>query len=325
MWKVALAAFLLCLTGEALAQEAPEATGAALPSDDALAELLDSSSLTAQRAYELGVRLFEADRYEAAERAWLAAYSLGRDPALLFAVAEARQLRGDEPGAVSMLEQYLAQRPAAPDRVAVEARIAALLQSPARLVIRSREPGRAIVLDGAPVEQRTPAEIEVKPGMHTVVLVGEGVPMRRRIVEVAYGHVEELDFAPDAPGELAAEEADKKRLEAQLARDREDLTIRRAIISTGSIAAAALVPGTVLCVLAAREKREHSDDPTTETGKKSDRLAVFSNVSFGLAALSAITSFTLFMTHKNARARQADSARLRIDVHGAGASATLRF
>ncbi|MGD8317233.1 MAG: hypothetical protein PVH76_05770, partial [Myxococcales bacterium] len=127
-----------------------------------------------------------------------------------------------------------------------------------------------------------------------------------------------LDFAPQAADEATSEGIEQARLQAQLARDREDRTIRRAVISTGSIAAAALVPATVLCVLAAREKG-------SEASRKADRLTIFSNVSFGLAALSAITSFSLFMTHKNARATQRDSARLRIDVRGTGASATLRF
>jgi hypothetical protein len=318
MWLLGLATLLVGLAGQAHAQEDSAADRAALPSDEALTGLLDDPGLTADRAYELGVGFFDAGRYDAAERAWQVAYSLGRDPALLVAIADTRQRRGDEPGAVEMLEQYLAKRPAAPDRVAVETRIATLLQQPAQLIIRSQEPGRAILLDGKPVAQRTPAEIEVEPGLHTVVVVGEGIRMGERTVQVAYGQVQELDFAPQAADEATSEGIEQARLQAQLARDREDRTIRRAVISTGSIAAAALVPATVLCVLAAREKG-------SEASRKADRLTIFSNVSFGLAALSAITSFSLFMTHKNARATQRDSARLRIDVRGTGASATLRF
>lgn len=319
MWPLGLAALLVGLAGQAYAQGQPEpAERAALPSDDGLTEVLDDPGLTADRAYELGVRFFDAGRYDAAERAWQAAYSLGRDPKLLVAIADTRQRRGDEQGTVAMLEQYLEKKPTAPDRVAVETRIATLLQSPARLLIRSEQPGRAILLDGTPVAQRTPAELEVEPGLHTVVVVGEGMRKDRRTVQLAYGQVEELDFGFEAPGEPTAEEIEQARLKAQFERDQEDRTVRRAVISTGAIAAAALVPGTVLAVLAAQQRKP-------ETSNGADRLLIFSNVSFGLAALSGITSFTLFMTHKNARAETRDSARLRIDVRGAGASATLRF
>jgi len=308
---------LLGLAGQAQAQaELEPSTAPPLPTDDELTDFLADPRTTADAAYRVGARLFEARRFDGAERAWLRAYSLGREPTLLVAVADTRQRRGDEPGAVAMLEQYLDQKPDAPDRVSIEARIAALLRSPGRLVIRSREPGCAILIDGAPVEPKTPAEIEVEPGTHTVIVVGEGTRAGEKTVQVGYGEVKELDFAPEPPSELIVQETEEAKLEAKLVEEREDLMIRRAVISTGSIAAAALVPGTVLRICAEREGQ-----PTDKT----DRLAIFSNVSFGIAALSAVTSFTLFMTHKNKRARERDFARLRIDTRGAGAWATLRF
>lgn len=314
MKPVAVAMVLLGLAGRAQGQSEPPAAPA-LPTNDELTDFLTDPGTTADAAYRIGTRLFEARRYEAAERAWLRAYSLGREPNLLVAVADTRQRRGDEAGAVAMLEQYLDQRPDAPDRVSIEARIGALLQSPGKLVIRSTEPGRAILIDGAPVEQKTPAEVEVEPGTHTVIVVGEGTRVGEKTVQVAYGEVKELDFAPEAPSELRVQETEEARLEAQLVEAREDLAIRRAVISTGTIAAAALVTGAALRI-------EASGSQATDEG---DLLATFSNVSFGLAALSAITSFTLFMTHKNKRTRERDLARLRIDARGAGASATLRF
>ena len=93
---------------------------APLPPDDELTALLSDPATTATDAYELGVRLFEERRYEASEQAWLRAYSLERNPTLLVAVADTRQRRGDEPGAVAMLEQYLVARPDAPDRASVD-------------------------------------------------------------------------------------------------------------------------------------------------------------------------------------------------------------
>jgi hypothetical protein len=280
---------------------------------------------TADEAYQVGVRLFEAKRYEAAESAWLRAYSLGRDPTLLVAVADTRQRRGDEPGAVAMLEQYLVERPDAPDRASIEARVATLLQSPAVLVVRSGQPGHAILLDGVPVDKKTPAELEVEPGTHVVVVVGEGKHAGEKIVQVGYGEEKELDFTPQTAGEVTIEESGEAAQQVQLAIEKEDATVRRAVISTGSISAAALVTGTVLGFLALQQEQVYRDDPTTQTADKAERLALFADISFGIAVLSAVTSFTLFMTHKNQRKRERETARLRIETRGAGASATLKF
>ena len=329
MKLVALALLLLGLLGlgaEASAQLVPEPTeGPTLPSDGELHEILARPETTAQDAYELGVRLFEAERYESAEAAWFRAHSLGRDPKLLVAMAGTRLRRGDEPGAVAMLEQYLVERPDAPDRASVEARIATLLESPAVLVVRSEESGHAILLDGVPTERKTPSRLEVEPGTHTVVVVGEGTHVGEKTVQVGYGEVAELDFTPATTSDVLLEQSEEARLQTQLAIEKEDTTIRRAVISTGSIAAAALVTGTVLGFMALREEQTYRDNPSIETANRGERFALFADLSFGLAALSAITSFTLFMTHKNKRKRERQTADLRIETRGAGMSATLKF
>lgn len=277
------------------------------PSDDELAALLSNPVTTAADAYELGRRSFEAKRYEAAEQAWLRAFELKRDPTLLVAVADTRQRRGDEPGAVAMLEQYLVERPDAPDAESVNVRIATLLKSPAVLLVRSEQVGRAILLDGVPSTKKTPAELEVDPGVHVVVVVGDGKQVGEKTVQVGYGEVRELDFSAEPTRSLIVKQSEEAKLAAQRAIEREDQTIRRAVISTGSIAAASLVTGAVLAA------------------DRDQRRAVFANLSFGLAALSAITSLTLFMTHKNKRKRERETARWHIETLGAGASATLRF
>lgn len=321
-----LPVLLLGLTGQVDAQALPESgESAALPSDSELSAFLGAPSTTVADAYDVGVRLFEAKRYDAAETAWLRAYSIGREPTLLVAVADTRQRRGDEPGAIAMLKQYLVERPDAPDRVSVEARIATLRQSPALLVVRSEEAGHAILLDGVPAKEKTPAEIEVEPGSHTVVVVGAGKQVGEETVQVAYGEVKELDFTPETRSQVLVEQSDEAKLAATLAKEREDTTIRRAVISTGSIAAASLVTGIILGPMALRENENYRSSPSEQTADKGERLALFADLSFGLAALSAITSFTLFMTHKNKRKGERETARLRIDTRGAGASATLQF
>ncbi|MFW2390263.1 MAG: PEGA domain-containing protein [Polyangiales bacterium] len=310
-------------SGSSAAQSASEE--APLPSNAELSALLANPSTTAKTAYDVGVQLFEAQRYDAAEQSWLRAYELGRDPTLLVGVADTRQRRGDEPGAVAMLEQYLVERPDAPDRASIETRIATLLESPAVLVVRSEEPGHAILLDGVPIEEKTPARLKVDHGSHTVVVVGEGKHVGEQTVQVGYGEVRELSFTSATESTVIVEQSEEVKRAAELASEREDKTVRRAVIGTGSVAAAALLTGTVLGFLALEQEQKYRSNPSAETADKGDRMALFADLSFGLAALSAITSFTLFMTHKNKRKRERKTARLRIETRGAGATATLRF
>jgi len=326
MRRLLLPLLLLGIAAQADAQVIPEPEDAeSLPTDAELAELLADKSTTATDAYELGVRFFQAKNYESAETAWLRAHELGGDPKLLVAIADTRQRREDEPGAVAMLMQYLAERPDAPDRPSIEARIATLLQSPAVLIVHSLEPGHSILLDGAPEQKKTPARLEVEPGTHTVLVFGEGKQVGEETVQVGYGEVKELDFTPETPSNVIVEDSKPSELEARLASEQQDTTIRRAVISTGSIAAASLVTGTVLGVLALKKQQSYDSSPSTATADQGERIALFADLAFGITVLAAVTSFTLFMTHKNKRKRERETARLHIDTRGAGATATLRF
>jgi len=327
MRHLLLPLLLFGLAAQADAQVIPEPDeeAARLPTDAELTELLSASGTTAADAYEIGLRYFEAKNYEAAERAWLRAHALGGDPKLLVAIADTRQRREDEPGAVAMLTQYLAERPDAPDRPSIETRIATLLQSPAVLIVHSMEPGHAILLDGAPVNEKTPAKLEVAPGTHTVLVFGEGKQVGEETVQVGYGEVKELEFSPRTPSQVIVEDSKPSELEARLASEEQDEKIRRAVISTGSIAAASLVTGTVLGVLALKKQQSYDSNPNTATADQGERLALFADLSFGITVLAAVTSFTLYMTHKKQRKRERETARVQIETRGAGATATLRF
>ncbi len=296
-----------------------------LPTDDELQAVLADPRTGADEAYSLGVQLFEAKRYEAAEQAWLRAHSLDHNPALLLAVAETRERRGEVPSAVAMFEQYLVERPDAPDRVSVEARIATLQKSPAVLVVRSEEPGHAILLDGSPTAKKTPARIEVEPGSHTVLVVGEGTQVGEQTVRVAYGEVAELDFSRETPSEAIVEESKEAARRSEADRAREDRVIRRASIATGSIALGALAAGTVLGALALVEQRDARNAPPESGSGQGDRFVIPATLTLGLAVLSGATSLTLFLTHKKKRQRERQTAGLEIDIRGAGATATLRF
>ncbi|MDH3201235.1 MAG: PEGA domain-containing protein [Myxococcales bacterium] len=320
MKPIGLALSMLCLAGGAHAQPPAPAETNALPSDEELTILLESPTMTPQDAYELGVRLFGAERYEGAERAWTRSHALSPNPTLLIAIADIRQRRGDEPGTVAILERYLRERPDAPDKLAVEARIATLLETPATVVIRADEAGQAILVDGKPIDEKTPAEIELEPGMHTLIVVGDGQRVGEKSVQLGFGERKELDFNA-APESEVVEEA---KAEDDFAR--EERTARRAVWALSGVAAAALLTGTVLGFTAFKQEQDYRNDPTLEIADKGERLALFADVSFGIAALSAVTALTVFLTTKNKKKRrERATARLRFETRGPGASATLRF
>lgn len=317
---LALPVFLLTALAHA---QAPTASTEAipLPSDEELTALLESPTMTAPEAYALGVRLFEAKRYEAAEDAWTRSNALSPNPALLIAVADTRQRRGDEPGTVAMLEQYLAASPEAPDRVSVEARIATLLETPATVVVRSDEEGHAILLDGKPIDRKTPAKIELEPGEHTLVVVGDGQQVGEKTIQVGYGEQRDLVFTSTTPSEVVVEQG-----EPEDGFEQRERTARRAVWALSGVSAAALLAGTVLGFTAIKQEQKYRENPTLETADKGDRLALFADVSFGISALSAITAFTIFLTAKNNKKRREQAtARLRFETRGLGAAATFRF
>ena len=322
MKRLGLALSFLWVAGAAQAQPQRPAPGedTSLPSDEDLTILLESSTTAAQEAYELGARLFDAERYESAEQAWTRSHALSPSPALLIAIADTRERRGDEPGAVAMLERYLTERPDAPDRASVEARIATLLETPATVLVRSYEAGHAILVDGKPIDDKTPAEIELDPGAHTLTVVADGLRVDQKSFQVGYGEQKELVFTSAPQTEMREDTGAEDDFE------RDERAARRAVWALSGVAAAALVTGTVLGFRAFELEQSYRNDPRVETADKGERLALFADVSFGIAALSAVTALTVLLTTKNKKKRrERAAARLRFEARGSGASAKLRF
>lgn len=318
MKPVAAALFVIVVPVVAGAQ-APEVAGEA--GDAAEERRLDDPALTAEEAYQIGVRAFEQGQYADAEQAWQRSNALEPNPVLLIAIADMRQRLGDEPGTVAALEQYLTERPDAPDKLAVEARIATLLKTPATVIVRSVEEGHAILLDGKPIDRKTPATLELEPGEHTVIVVGDGVQVGEQTVQVGYGEERELMFTPKTPSNvIVEEETEKFDFEA------EQKTAKRAIWALTGVAAASLVTGVGLGAAAYRREQDFQDNPSDDLADKGNRLALFADVSFGIAALSAVTALTVFLTTKNKKKRrERATARVRFETRGPGAAATIRF
>ena len=126
--------------------------------------------------------------------------------------------------------------------------------------------------------------------------------------------------APKTPSKVVVEQA-----APDLEIEAENKTAKRAVWALTGIAAASLVTGTALGATAFKREQDFQDDPSQELADRGNRLALFADVSFGIAALSAIAALTVYLTHKNQKKRrERQQARLRLEPRGPGAVA-IRF
>jgi len=256
----------------------------------------------ARTAYARGQQLFNEGDFEGAEAAFLEAFDAVPNPVVLLGVAESRERQGNAPGAVEVLERYVAERSDAPDREQVLARIQAMRAAPATLSITSEPPGASIRLDGEEREERTPAEIEVPPGEHAVVLSLEAHEDASEAVEATFGtrYEVELTLAESAPSDeddiFGPDDGDEEELADEAPVDESDPGLPAGVWVASAISGAALVTGTVLGFLALSEQSDFDETPSEASADDGERLALFADVAFGVAAAAGITAIVLYLT-----------------------------
>jgi hypothetical protein len=106
---------------------------------------------------------------------------------------------------------------------------------------------------------------------------------------------------------------------------------RAAIIVTASLGAAGVVAGTVLGIFALKERGDFNANPSTAGADRGERLALFSDVGFGIGAMSLITTAVLLFTHDDSHPSDAPKEGARLELtpsftaRGASATAKVRF
>ncbi len=330
---------------------------------------------------------FAAGEFAEAERLFLESFEQEANPLVMIGVADARERQGDAPGAVEALERYLALRAEAPDRNAVEARIATLRTQRGVVLVTSEPPGE-VWLDGERSGYVTPVELTLTPGEHVLAVTYQGEVSVEHVVAVPFGARTTLDLvngdlvdgdsagegaegaqagdagetdegaepvvdgATESVGESAASASEGGAgadPDAGLLGDGEPLSEaaagtspaeaaatfqpRRAAGITAGIAVGTVVVGTVLGFMALTEHSDFDERPTAATADRGERLALFSDVMFGVAGIAAVTSIVLYVTDKRdaerAQDESAESANVRVmPVAGrrlAGVAASVEF
>ncbi|MDW8363425.1 MAG: PEGA domain-containing protein [Myxococcales bacterium] len=294
---------------------------------------------TARQAYARGQQRFREGAYADAEAAFLEAYAAVPNPVVLLGVAEARERQGNVRGAAEALERYLAERADAPDRATVTERLERLRRTPAKVFVRSRPPGAWVHLDGTATGSVTPTELEVAPGSHTVRLQLDGYDAWEQTFEVGFAERREIEAAlveapPPAPSEedVFGTETQQPPAAPAPAADSPSEGPGAAVWIAGGLAGAGLVGGTVLGFLALGEQAEFDEMPSEETADRGERLALFADVCFGVAAVSALTALVLYATGGGGDSESSGASTARgphlspVLVHGgAGLLATGRY
>lgn len=287
----------------------------------------------ARAAYAQGQQAFAEGDFNASLQAFQEAYANVPNPVVLVSIGESAAKLGRVETALAAYDAYLRTRPDAPDRDEVAQKRAALAaaQVPARLTLTSEPAGADVILDGQLIGQVTPVALEVRPGAHRVSLVLNGYETERLTLDLTPSGTEERALTLKAlPAPKVAEVAAPAPTQPELPPVLTPEPPRAAIAITASLGAAGVIAGTVLGIFALKERSDFNMHPSEAGADRGERLALFSDVGFGIGAMSLITTAVLLFTHDPPRAEEKrDSARFELipsfTAQSAAASAKVRF
>jgi tetratricopeptide (TPR) repeat protein len=280
-------------SAQAAPSEAPESGAPAANAPQAPAPASEDTRARARDAYTRGQAAFAAGRFADAEAAFSQAYAAVPNPIVLVSLAECQVQLGKLEDAYTTLQNYLKARPDAPDRTEVERKAAELAALPSTLALTTEPPGAMVELDGQPTPQLTPVELQVARGEHTLRLTLAGhktkeVPLQARIgARLELAVTLELEQAePQAVAEAAGPEPAAPKPKSPTT----------ALWVTSIVGATGLVTGTVLGFMVLAERSRFDANPTDASAKRGERLALFTDVSFGVGAMALVTAAVLYFT-----------------------------
>ena len=288
------------------AQDAPPATAPDAPAAATEApkpEPTEEERQQARAAYGEGQTLFSEEKYEEARAAFQRAYDAVPNPVVLLSLAESLTRLGKLGDALSTFKRYLSERSDAPDRSAVESKIAEIEATPAILMVTSEPDGARIILDGQDTGQIAPARMELPAGSHSLQLTVDGYEPVSDSFEATPGSRHELNFSlTELPPPEPVEQEEEPVVVAEIAVQEVPTT---ALWVTNIVGAAGLVGGTVLGFMALAENSDFDAHPTEASADRGEKLALFADVAFGVGAMAIITGLVLYLTAEDTAGPQA--------------------
>jgi tetratricopeptide (TPR) repeat protein len=293
----------------------------AAPSLAAAQEPTTEQRAHARELYGQGQAAYTAGHYQEALDAYQAAFREVQNPLVLLGVALAQEHLDQRAEARVTLERYLILRPDAPDRAAIETRIAALPAPTTGTVHVDCTPaGASIELDGHAIGTGT-AETTTPAGAHTLRVSLTGHEPITRQIDVTAGHRVDLDLtlvAQAAAVDTAATTSDPIESEDDIfggdGADTESSETAETpaptpaaadpsagVWVTTAIAGVALVTGTIFGFLALSKQSDYDAMPTAGTANDGEAFALVADLSFAVAAAAGITAIVLYATETPAR------------------------
>jgi tetratricopeptide (TPR) repeat protein len=251
----------------------------------------------ARELYANGQQLFRQGDFGGAQRAFEEAYRAVPNPVVLLSIAECYVRMEQYQKAIEIFRTYLLERANAPDRAQVEAQIQTLQAKPATLTVLSNVDGAEILIDQQDSGRVTPAELTLSPGEHQLTLRKERFYQAEQIVSLGPGVRDSVRIAlteePQTPvAEAPAPEA--------VPEERGPRHPTPAFWAAIGVSAAGVVAGSVLGGMALKKDKEYNandgENASTDLADKGERMALFCDVSFGVAAVGAVTALVVYLT-----------------------------
>lgn len=258
-----------------------------------------SAERTRARAlYGQGEKLYKAGDVEGAERAFEDAYRTLPNAVVLLKIADCKVKLNDYPGAVEALEKYLVEKKDAPDRAAVEDRIAEMRRKPGTVSVRTAPAGAAIWVDGQDSALVTPSDVELAPGEHKLSFKLPPYRQADQTVVVEFGSKKELEVKLEEPEPVTPQSPVTSPASTLPPEDTASGPWHPNAgfwIAVGATAAGAAVT-TVFGVIALNKHSDYEKHPTKDIADDGERAAIISDIGLGVAAAGAVTATVLFFT-----------------------------
>ncbi len=293
--------------------KAPPAAKAA-PAAKAPAAAKPGDKKAAGAAFKKGKEAFDKKDYKAAKESFLQADEIMPAATAQYYIAKSSEELGELPDAVKYYEKAIADGKLKDDHQAdAKARLEALKKKPAKVKVTSDPPGATIVVDGKPLTEKTPAEIELEPGTHKITLQAAGKKDSEQAVEVVAFTGASLNATLEAAPPPAEDPFAKKPEPAPAPAPtpepapapapvdtKKDMTW---VYVTGGAAIVALGVGTFFGLQAMSSKSKFDDAITAgnaplarDEREKGTRNALISDMGFGIGITLAVTSAVLYFT-----------------------------
>ncbi len=302
---------------------APVLMLACLLSVSAVSAQSASNTVKARESYGRGQQLFRQGDFAGAKIAFHAAYDAVPNPIVLLSIAECEVRTEQFAEALETFNRYLRERPNAPDKAQVEAQVAKLREKPGFVNVASVPSGAEVYVDGVHTGKLTPTELGLGAGQHVIALEMPHYLRAERTLTVSIGSRQALEILLDA----APAEAEPIAIPTSQPPPADESPSRTstAMWVAAGVAGAGLVTGAILGGVALKKKGDFDDNPTEAKADKGERLALFADVGFGIAAAGAVTAIVLYLTAKDEPAEQAFRVAPSVARNGAGLVGNLRF